>query len=26
AALLALISPAEGDSNQCRTILSQMKK
>ncbi|WP_420704553.1 hypothetical protein, partial [Klebsiella pneumoniae] len=22
----ALISPAEGDSNQCRTILSQMKK
>ncbi len=25
AALLALISPAEGDSNQCRTILSQMK-
>ncbi|WP_372913192.1 hypothetical protein, partial [Klebsiella pneumoniae] len=20
------ISPAEGDSNQCRTILSQMKK
>ncbi|HIB5854752.1 TPA: hypothetical protein ACWXB1_002481, partial [Klebsiella pneumoniae] len=23
---LALISPAEGDSNQCRTILSQMKK
>ncbi|WP_410261150.1 hypothetical protein, partial [Klebsiella pneumoniae] len=21
-----LISPAEGDSNQCRTILSQMKK
>ncbi|WP_417639382.1 hypothetical protein, partial [Klebsiella pneumoniae] len=23
---LALISPAEGDSNQCRIILSQMKK
>ncbi|WET40848.1 AsmA family protein [Citrobacter enshiensis] len=26
AALLALISPSEGDANQCRTILSQMKK
>jgi len=26
AALLALISPSEGDTNQCRTILSQMKK
>ncbi|ENT2951097.1 AsmA family protein [Klebsiella aerogenes] len=26
AALLALISPAEGEANQCRTILSQMKK
>lgn len=26
AALLALISPAEGETNQCRTILSQMKK
>lgn len=25
AALLALISPSEGDSNQCRNILSQMK-
>lgn len=25
AALLALISPAEGEANQCRTILSQMK-
>ena len=26
AALLALISPSEGDANQCRMILSQMKK
>ncbi|XNM86712.1 hypothetical protein ACLK18_20015 [Escherichia coli] len=26
AALLALISPSEGEANQCRTILSQMKK
>ncbi|ATG02917.1 MULTISPECIES: AsmA family protein [Lelliottia] len=26
AALLALISPSEGDANQCRNILSQMKK
>lgn len=26
AALLALISPSEGDANQCRTILSQLKK
>jgi uncharacterized protein involved in outer membrane biogenesis len=26
AALLALVSPSEGDENQCRTILSQMKK
>ncbi|HIH7339786.1 TPA: hypothetical protein ACYRXP_000240, partial [Klebsiella michiganensis] len=26
AALLALISPAEGEANQCRAILSQMKK
>ena len=26
AALLALISPSEGDTNQCRTILSQMKR
>ncbi len=26
AALLALISPSEGDANQCRTILSQMKR
>ena len=26
AALLALVSPSEGDANQCRTILSQMKK
>ncbi|XTZ38603.1 AsmA family protein [Salmonella enterica] len=26
AALLALISPSEGDENQCRTILSQMKQ
>ena len=26
AALLALISPSEGDANQCRAILSQMKK
>jgi uncharacterized protein involved in outer membrane biogenesis len=26
AALLALVSPAEGDANQCRAILSQMKK
>jgi len=26
AALLALISPSEGDENQCRNILSQMKK
>jgi uncharacterized protein involved in outer membrane biogenesis len=26
AALLALISPSEGDANQCRVILSQMKK
>ncbi len=25
AALLALISPSEGEANQCRTILSQMK-
>ncbi|HIH7311946.1 TPA: hypothetical protein ACYRK1_000303, partial [Klebsiella michiganensis] len=25
-ALLALISPAEGEANQCRAILSQMKK
>ncbi|WP_404881249.1 hypothetical protein, partial [Klebsiella pneumoniae] len=24
--LLALISPAEGEANQCRAILSQMKK
>ncbi len=24
--LLALVSPAEGDANQCRAILSQMKK
>lgn len=26
AALLALVSPSEGDENQCRTILSQMKR
>ncbi len=26
AALLALVSPSEGNENQCRTILSQMKK
>ena len=26
AALLALVAPAEGDANQCRAILSQMKK
>ena len=26
AALLALISPSEGDANQCRAILAQMKK
>lgn len=26
AALLALISPSEGEANQCRTILAQMKK
>ena len=26
AALLALISPSEGDANQCRNILAQMKK
>ncbi|MGK9175822.1 AsmA family protein [Yokenella regensburgei] len=26
AALLALVSPSEGEENQCRTILSQMKK
>ncbi|NDJ55872.1 AsmA family protein [Enterobacteriaceae bacterium 4M9] len=26
AALLALISPSEGDANQCSTILSQMKR
>lgn len=26
AALLALVSPSEGDANQCRTILSQMKR
>ncbi|MEB7599026.1 AsmA family protein [Raoultella terrigena] len=26
AALLALVSPAEGEANQCQTILSQMKK
>nr|VUD34346.1 AsmA family protein [Raoultella sp. NCTC 9187] len=25
AALLALVSPAEGEANQCQTILSQMK-
>ncbi|HKS33205.1 MAG TPA: AsmA family protein [Enterobacteriaceae bacterium] len=26
AALLALVSPSEGEANQCRTILSQMKR
>ena len=26
AALLALISPSEGDNNQCHAILSQLKK
>ncbi|EHC45234.1 hypothetical protein, partial [Salmonella enterica] len=26
AALLALISPSEGEANQCRTILTQMKQ
>lgn len=26
AALLALISPSEGEANQCRAILAQMKK
>ncbi|WP_423825984.1 hypothetical protein, partial [Salmonella enterica] len=25
-ALLALISPSEGEANQCRTILTQMKQ
>ncbi|WP_404948177.1 hypothetical protein, partial [Salmonella enterica] len=24
--LLALISPSEGEANQCRTILTQMKQ